>query len=272
MSTLEKLKETCDYVRSKSSLTPEIGIVLGSGLGDFVDAVTVDVSIPYSEIPHFVPPSVVGHGGDLVIGQLNGKSLAILKGRVHYYEGHSMDQVIFPVRSLGQLGVKTLILTNSAGGMLEGMQPADLMIIEDHINLMGTNPLIGNNEEELGPRFPDMTDCYKKHLIEKMKSTFQKLSLKHHSGVYCGLTGPSYETPAEIRYLKTIGAGAAGMSTVPEAIAANHMGIDVCGVSCITNLAAGISPEKLSHDEVTENAAKAAENFKVFLKTFISEL
>ena len=272
MSLYKKLLETKDFLQQKTESRPKTGIVLGSGLGEFANGLEKDFEIPISEIPNFVPPTVEGHGGKLIFGRLNGQDLAVLQGRVHFYEGHTMDEVTFPVRTLGLLGVKTLILTNSAGGILDGMNPADLMVITDHINLMGTNPLIGTNLEELGPRFPDMSECYKVRLVEKMRESFDRIGISYHEGVYCGLTGPSYETPSEIQHLKKIGGGAAGMSTVPEAIAANHMGINVCGVSCITNLAAGISSEKLSHDEVTENAAKAAGNFSKFLTDFITNL
>lgn len=265
---MSQVDTTVEFIRSKTNLKPTVGIVLGSGLGKFADSMEIDCKIPYDDIPNFAPPTVEGHNGNLIFGKIGELELAVLQGRVHFYEGHSMEKVIFPVRALRKAGVETLILTNSAGGMLPEMQPAELMIITDHINMMGTNPLIGPNNSDFGPRFPDMSNAYDSTLIELMELAFSNLNLKFHKGVYAGLTGPSYETPAEIKYLQTIGAGAAGMSTVPESIAANHMGMKVAGVSCITNLAAGISPNKLSHDEVTENANKAAASFMSFLKEF----
>jgi len=269
---LDKLTETVSYIRSKSSIKPKIGIILGSGLGAFVQHLQVDAKIPFNEVPHFMNTSVEGHQGNLILGTLGGVSLVVLQGRLHYYEGHSMDTVVFPTRTMAMLGIETLILTNSAGGFGDTMQAGDFMIIEDHINLMGTNPLMGPNLKQLGPRFPDMTEAYDKKLIELMEQTFQQLKSRYHKGIYCGVTGPTYETPAEVRYLKLIGGKAVGMSTVPEAIAANHLGLRVAALSCITNLAAGISRNKLSHDEVTENAKKVEQQFVDFLKTFLGKL
>lgn len=268
----ERLQQTVSFIRGKSQLKPRIGIVLGSGLGAFVKEVEVECSIPFRDIPNFVPPTVDGHQGNLILGKVAGRDVAILQGRNHYYEGHSMEMVVFPTRTLALLGAEVMILTNSAGGFGETMQAGDFMIIEDHINLMGNNPLMGPNIKELGPRFPDMTEAYDRNLIQLMEKAFEKNSIRFHKGIYCGVSGPTYETPAEVRYLKMIGGKAVGMSTVPEAIAANHLGLRVAALSCITNLAAGISRQKLSHDEVTETAKKVEQKFVIFLKDFITEI
>lgn len=270
--TINKLTETVNYLRSKTNIKPKIGIILGSGLGSFVNEVKVEAKFPFQEIPHFMPPTVDGHQGNLIFGSVGSNSLAILQGRNHYYEGHSMETVVFPTRTLALLGVEILILTNSAGGFGDTMQAGDFMIIEDHINLMGTNPLMGPNIKELGPRFPDMTEAYDTKLIQQMESVLKTHGTRYHKGIYCGVSGPTYETPAEVRYLKMIGGKAVGMSTVPEAIAANHLGLRVAALSCITNLAAGISRQKLSHQEVTETAKKVEQQFSHFLKEFISQI
>lgn len=269
---MEKLNKTVSFIRQHSSLQPEVGIILGSGLGSFSTQIKIDKSIPYRDIPHFSVPSVVGHDGHLILGHVGKVPVACLQGRIHFYEGHSIQDVVYPARTLGRLGVKTLFVTNAAGGLQTNMEPGDLMIITDHINQMGTNPLIGPNVKDLGPRFPDMTEAYPLELQQKMELILQKHQIRYHKGVYCALTGPTYETPAEVKYVKTIGASAVGMSTVPEVIVANHMGIKVCGISCITNKAAGISAHKLSHDEVTETAKKVEAQFTLFVKDFISSL
>ena len=266
---LEKLTDTVSFIRSQTSLKPKIGIILGSGLGAFVNEVQVEKNLSFRDIPNFNPPTVDGHQGNLLFGKVGPHPLAILQGRNHYYEGHSMETVVFPTRTLALLGIEILILTNSAGGFGDTMQAGDFMIIEDHINLMGTNPLMGPNIKELGPRFPDMTEAYDRKLIQQMETVFQKYNTRYHKGVYCGVSGPTYETPAEVRYLKMIGGKAVGMSTVPESIAANHLGLRVAALSCITNLAAGISRQKLSHDEVTETAKKVEQQFTLFLRDFI---
>lgn len=269
---LDKLTETVSYIRSRSSLKPKIGIILGSGLGAFVQHLKIDAKIAFNEIPHFVSTSVEGHQGNLILGTLDDQPIIALQGRLHYYEGHSMDTVVYPTRTMALLGIENLILTNSAGGFGDTMQAGDFMIIEDHINLMGINPLMGPNLKQLGPRFPDMTEAYDKKFVEIMEKTFQDMNCRYHKGIYCGVTGPTYETPAEVRYLKLIGGKAVGMSTVPETIAANHLGLRVAALSCITNLAAGISRNKLSHDEVTDNAKKVEQQFVGFLKAFISKI
>lgn len=271
-NVIEKLQATTQFIRTKTAAKPRIGIVLGSGLGAFVKGIEIETTIPFNDIPHFNPPTVEGHSGNLIFGKVNGQSIVILQGRNHYYEGHSMESVVFPVRTLAFLGIEILLLTNSAGGMGDGMAAGDFMIIDDHINLMGVNPLMGPNIKELGPRFPDMTEAYDKKIVAIMESIFTEQQTRFHKGIYCGVTGPTYETPAEVRYLKNIGGKAVGMSTVPETIAANHLGLRVGAVSCITNLAAGISSNKLSHDEVTETAKLVEIKFTNFLKTLIQKL
>ncbi len=272
MEVLEKLQETTTSLRTSSSLKPKVGLILGSGLGAFVKNVNVEATIPYDQIPHFAPPTVEGHSGRLVLGTVGKIPMAILQGRTHYYEGHTMESVVYPVRTLAMLGIETLILTNSAGGLDPAMSPGDFTVIEDHINLMGINPLMGPNIKNLGPRFPDMTEAYDKKLTEKMCATLKQLNIPFWKGVYCGVSGPAYETPAEVRFLQMIGGKAVGMSTVPESIAANHLGLRVCAVSCITNLASGLGKHKLTHDEVTERAKSVEEKFSLFLTTFLSSL
>ncbi len=265
----ENLEESVAYIRSRSQLKPRIGIVLGSGLGAFVDEMDVETTLPYDEIPGFIAPSVEGHGGRLLLGHIKGVPIACLQGRVHYYEGHSMTAVVHPTRTIAMLGIEILMLTNSAGGLDPQMQPGDFMILDDHINLMGDNPLKGPNIAQLGPRFPDMSEAYDRKLNDKMADLLAKKSIRHSRGIYCAVSGPTYETPAEVRYLQMIGGRAVGMSTVPETIAANHLGLRVCALSCITNPAAGISKHKLSHEEVTQTAKLVSDKFCEFLKDFL---
>lgn len=271
MDVLDQLQETTQYIRSKSQLKPRMGIVLGSGLGAFVNHIQVDAVVPYSEIPNFVAPSVEGHSGRLVFGTLHDQPLVIMQGRVHYYEGHTMEQVAYPIRTMAMLGIETLVLTNSAGGLDPDMQSGDFMVIEDHINLMGNNPLMGPNIKNLGPRFPDMTEAYDKELTGKLLTILEKNKIRHWKGVYCGVSGPTYETPSEVRFLQIIGGNAVGMSTVPESIAANHLGLRVCAISCITNPAAGIHTTKLTHEEVTEMANSVEQKFSDLLNEFIKD-
>ena len=266
---LEKLQETTDFIRSRSQIKPKLGLVLGSGLGSFVSEIQVETKIPYSEIPHFLPTSIEGHTGALLMGTVGTIPIAVLQGRIHYYEGHSMEQVVCPTRVLAMLGIETLILTNAAGGLSEKMQPGHFMILTDHINLMGDNPLKGPNIKNLGPRFPDMTEAYDTQLVKRLQSIMTEKKIQHSAGVYCGVSGPTYETPAEVRFLKIIGGSAVGMSTVPETVAANHLGLRVAAISCITNMAAGLSHRKLSHDEVTETAKMVEAQFKDLMKTFV---
>ncbi len=270
---LEKLAQTSDFIKEKlEGRKPSIGIILGSGLGVFADELNNKIEIPYDEIPNFHKPTVVGHKGRLVIGDIDGVELAVFQGRFHRYEGHPFEDVVLPVRVLSQIGVETVVLTNASGGINSQYKPGDLVYISDHINLTGDNPLIGPNPEELGVRFPDLSEAYdqglSKHLIESAK----ELDFDLHPGVYAGVLGPSYETPAEIRMLKIIGADMVGMSTVPESIAANHAGLKVCGISCITNYAAGISQEKLSHDDVKHVANMAMEKFTKLLKLAVVKI
>ncbi|MEN8221768.1 MAG: purine-nucleoside phosphorylase [Acidobacteriota bacterium] len=261
MDIYDKIVEASEFIKRKIDVVPEAGVVLGSGLGDFADEVDKSVVIPYDDIPHFKKVKVKGHAGNLVAGMVSGKAVVVLQGRYHFYEGHDIRDIVFPVRVLCSLGIKDLIITNAAGGINGAFTPGDLMVITDHINLMGENPLTGDNDERLGPRFPDMSSIYDNTQSEKIISTARSLSISVKSGVYAGLMGPSYETPAEIRMLKAIGADSVGMSTVPEAIAAKHMGMNVMGVSCITNYAAGITDQPLDHKEVTETADRVKEDF-----------
>ncbi len=276
MEVLAKLRESVDFVRTRCSVKPKVGVILGSGLGSFVKTVKVACSLPYHEIPNFVSPSVEGHSGNLILGHVGTGAvpvpIAVLQGRLHYYEGHSMERVVHGSRVMALLGIETLIVTNSAGGFGETMQAGDFMVIEDHLNLMGDNPLKGPNLHELGPRFPDMTEAYDKVLINKMESVFQQQGTRFHKGIYCAVSGPTYETPAEVRYLKMIGGKAVGMSTVPEVIAANHLGLRVGAVSCITNMAAGMNSQKLTHQEVTETAKKVETQFSEFLLRLIETI
>lgn len=256
------IEETLDYINEYTdNFEPEIGIVLGSGLGDLADKYC-DIAIPYSNIPHFAKSTVQGHKGQLVFADINGRKVVMMQGRNHFYEGHSMSDVTYPIKVMKKLGVKTLILTNAAGAVNKSFRPADLMVITDHINFMGTNPLIGPNDEDFGARFPDMSEVYNKNLIKIVDAAGRllKLDLKH--GVYMATTGPSYETPAEIKMARFMGADAIGMSTVPEAIVANYCGIDVIGISCISNYATGVSTKKLSHEEVIETTDKVKSKFK----------
>lgn len=269
---IEQLQETANFIRSRTNFKPKIGVTLGSGLGAFVNEIQVEAKFPFDEIPHFSPTTVEGHSGNLILGTVEGVPIAVLQGRLHFYEGHSMERVAFPTRALAMLGIEILALTNSSGGLDPNMTPGDFMIIEDHINLMGTNPLMGPNLKQLGPRFPDMTEAYDRNLIERLEAVFNAQGARYHKGVYCGVSGPTYETPAEVRFLKLIGGKAVGMSTVPEVIAANHLGLRVCAVSCITNLAAGISKKKLTHEEVTHTAKVVEKEFCGFLREFIKGL
>jgi purine-nucleoside phosphorylase len=267
--TIQKLTETAAFIKLNSKTKPRIGIILGSGLGHFVQHMNVEATIPFHKIPHFIPPTVEGHSGNLILGTIDDVPLVVLQGRLHYYEGHPMDVVAYPTRTMATLGIETLIVTNSAGGYGDGMKAGDFMIIEDHINMMGTNPLMGPNIKELGPRFPDMTKAYDPELVEIAERVFRTQKTFVHKGIYVGVTGPTYETPSEIRMFKLLGGKAVGMSTVPEVIAANHMGLRVAAISCITNLAAGISENKLNHEEVTETAKKVEQKFCGFLKEYV---
>ncbi len=272
MTIFDQLNEAADFIRQHDPETPEVGIVLGSGLGEFAEKIERAASIPYEEIPYFKKVKVAGHAGKLVMGKVNGRKVAIMQGRYHYYEGHDIHELVFPVRVLCKLGAGKLLLTNAAGGINQCLEAGDLMIIRDHINLMGTNPLKGENDNRLGPRFPDMTEVYDEEMREIIAVGMRELGMGVKKGVYAALSGPSYETPAEIKMLSILGADAVGMSTVPEAIAARHMGARIAGISCITNLAAGISKKPLDHKEVTETADRKKEFFIELLKNTIPKL
>jgi purine-nucleoside phosphorylase len=268
----EQVQGAAEFVRARAQTIPEIAVVLGSGLGAFASSLQRSTSLDYVDIPHWPASRVVGHEGRLVVGETAGRPLAVLAGRAHYYEGHDLRTVTFATRVLGVLGVKVLILTNAAGGVNTGLSAGDLMVIDDHLNLLGSNPLIGPNEERFGVRFPDLTNVYSPRLRRIADEAGTSLGLKMPHGVYAAWHGPAYETPAEVRYLRTIGADAVGMSTVPEAIVARHMRIEVLGISCITNLAAGVSPRPLNHDEVLETAERVRAEFMALLNEIIARL
>ncbi|HEX7153440.1 MAG TPA: purine-nucleoside phosphorylase [Thermoanaerobaculia bacterium] len=261
MNKMSALTDAVAYVRSKSKIQPETGVILGSGLGNVVDAIDVEASIPYSEIPGARASTVVGHQGRMLLGRAEGRPVVVMQGRVHFYEGYEMDEVMFLARLIGRLGIRNLIVTNAAGGVTTSFAPGDLMLISDHINFMGVNPLRGPNVEELGVRFPDMSEAYPEHLRVIAREVASRLGIKVQEGVYLALSGPTYETPAEIRAFRVLGADAVGMSTVPEVIAMSHMQIPVLGISCITNMAAGILKQKLSHQEVIDTTTRVQKEF-----------
>lgn len=270
------LQITVDFLRNEISnklgnFIPEIGIVLGSGLGELADEYC-DLAIPYSEIPGFEVSTVSGHKGRLVFAEINGKKVVMMQGRFHYYEGHSIQKVVYPVKVMKKLGVETLILTNAAGGVNPAFNPSDLMVITDHINYMGVNPLMGVNDDSLGERFPDMTEAYTPKLVEFTKKTASKLGIDLQEGVYMAFSGPSYETPAEIRMARTMGADAVGMSTVPEAIIASWAKMNLIGISCICNSAAGVSNVALSHEDVISAANIAKDRFKLLVKELVKNI
>lgn len=267
----EKAKKSAQYIAELSKVKPEIGLILGSGLGILADEIENAIAIPYSEIPDFPTSTVQGHAGQLVIGQLSGKTVVAMQGRFHFYEGYSMETVTFPVRVMKLLGVEKLIVTNAAGGVNESFSPGDLMLITDHINFMG-NPLIGRNDERFGPRFPDMSTAYDRAFQELARKVAAEQNISIQEGVYFGLTGPTYETPAEVRMVRTLGGDAVGMSTVPEVIVANHCSMRVLGISCITNMAAGILDQPLDHGEVIETTEKVKNTFLRYVKELIHNL
>ncbi|MBN2693756.1 purine-nucleoside phosphorylase [bacterium] len=269
---LKSIYEAVGYLTKKVKDFPKIAVILGSGLGDYADTFEDKEVIPYSEIPNFPQSTVHGHSGNLVIGKVHGKRVVAMQGRVHFYEGYSMEEVTFPARVLSAMGVKTVVITNAAGGINKNFTHGDLMMIKDHINFMGTNPLIGQNLESFGVRFPDMTEVYSQKLRKKMKDVANKMNINIKEGVYIAMSGPSYETPAEIKMGSVLGADAVGMSTVPESIVFGHSGVDVVGVSCITNMAAGISKTKLSHQEVSDTANKVKDVFTNLIDNFLKAL
>ena len=261
MDETVKIQSAAEYIRSQVSFRPTLGLVLGSGLGDYADTLEDAVRIPYAQIPNFPVPSIPGHTGALVFGRKCGQEVVVMQGRIHYYEGLPQRQITLPIRVLAALGVKTVVLTNACGGVNLNFRPGDLMLISDHINLSGDNPLIGPNLDAFGPRFPDMSDLYTASLRRAIKQAAGKEGIALQEGVYGMSSGPNYETPAEIRMYRTLGADTVGMSTVPEALVAGHCGLKVVGISCITNMAAGILPVKLSHAEVTETANRVSKTF-----------
>lgn len=269
MNVLAELSEAVLAVHGRSKIVPAVGVVLGSGLGAWADSLSSLDRIPYGEIPRMPQSSVVGHAGNLCLGRSDGVPVACLQGRVHLYEGHAPDRVVFGVRLLARLGCRAVLLTNAAGGLAAAFTPGDLMLVTDHLNLMGKNPLSGPNIEAFGPRFPDMTDAYEPALRAAAREAAAETGTTLHEGVYAGLLGPTYETPAEIRMLATLGASAVGMSTVPEVIALRHMGVPAAAISCITNLAAGISKTKLDHSEVEATARMTRDRFTALLSAWV---
>jgi purine-nucleoside phosphorylase len=272
MSYYDNIQAAAAAIRGRVKTLPTVAVVLGSGLGDFANTPADPVSLPYDQLPHWPVSGVIGHEGRLVVGRVKGKTVAVLAGRCHAYEGHDLGTVTFAVRTMGVLGVKTVILTNAAGGVNTGFASGALMVIDDHINLSGGNPLVGPNEDRLGPRFPDMTEVYSRRLRDLADESGRAIGLPLAHGVYAALMGPSYETPAEIRYLRAIGADAVGMSTAAEAIAARHMGREVLGISCISNMAAGVLPQPLHHNEVLETTRRVRDRFMALLEEVIGRL
>jgi purine-nucleoside phosphorylase len=272
LSTWDRVEEAVAHIRTRCPTLPETAIVLGSGLGDFADTLLDAIAMPYADLPHWPPSRVIGHAGRLVIGTVAGKRIAVLSGRVHFYEGHDLASVVFGTRVMGRLGVRRVILTNAAGGINTAFAEGALMIIDDHINMLGSNPLIGANDDRFGVRFPDMTEVYSKRLRHLADEAAAAKGITVSHGVYVAVHGPSYETPAEIRFYRQIGADAIGMSTVPEAIAARHMGLEVLGISCISNAAAGILPQPIVHDEVIATMQRIRSSFVALLEGIIERI
>ena len=283
--TFEYAQEAADFITAKYPHPIKTSVVLGSGLGAFADGLQNAVRIPYEQIPHFARSTVEGHAGRLVLGEIGGVHVAVQQGRFHYYEGYEMQQVMFPMRAFGRMGVENVILTNAAGSLEPEYPPGSLMLITDHMNCMGVNPLRGPNDARLGARFPDMTQVYDRELQQITHDEAQAIAQERfekgidsnkldlmHRGVYCALSGPTYETPSEVRMYRVLGANAVGMSTVPEAIAARHQGMRVLGISCITNFAAGMTGENINHEEVMETGARVAEVFKELLRRVIARI
>lgn len=272
MHQTKDILEAKEFIQSKTDHKPTVGLVLGSGLGVMAGEIEDAVAIPYHEIPHFAQSSAVGHANELVIGKLAGVTVAAMKGRFHFYEGFTLDEVTFPIRVMKALGIETVIITNAAGAVNTDFSPGDLMLITDHINLTGRNPLIGRNNDELGPRFPDSSRIYTKELQNLALDVAKSINISLKQGVYAWWTGPSYETPAEVRMIRILGGDACGMSTVPETIVASHGGMNVLGISCLTNMASGILETPLSHEEVIEVANKAKDQFVRLIKGILEKL
>lgn len=272
MDKVQKAKLAMEWIQSKVTIQPKVGLILGSGLGVLADEIEHAITLPYADIPGFPVSTVEGHAGQLVIGELEGMPVMAMQGRFHYYEGYDLDEVTFPIRVMKEIGIETMMVTNAAGSLNQEFQPGDLMLITDHINQAGTNPLIGRNEAEWGVRFPDMSTAYTPELQTIVKEVAKTCNVDLKTGVYVWNSGPSYETPAEVRMLRAIGGDAVGMSTVPEVIVARHCDINVIGMSCITNMAAGILDQPLSHDEVMETADKVRETFTRLVKAVVREV
>jgi purine-nucleoside phosphorylase len=267
-----RAERAAKFILSKTKLRPRIGLVLGSGLGAFADDIANAARIEYKKIPHFPRSTAIGHAGRMVIGKVSDVPVAVMQGRVHFYEGYTQQQVIFPMRVMARMGIRAVVVTNAAGGINRDFKQGCLVVLRDHINLQGTNPLIGPNEDRFGLRFPDMTQVYHKPYQEAALAEGKRLKVEMAQGIYAALTGPSYETPAEIRYLRTIGADLAGMSTVPEVIAAAHMGIRVLGISCVTNMAAGILDQPITTEEVIETGERVKADFVALLRAVIPRM
>jgi purine-nucleoside phosphorylase len=271
-SEFARTQRAAKFILAQAKLRPKIGLVLGSGLGAFADELDSPTRIPFSKIPGFPQSTVEGHSGRLVIGKVGNVPVAAMQGRVHFYEGYSMEQVTFPMRVLWQMGIRAAILTNAAGAINAAYSQGALVVIRDHINLQGTNPLIGPNDQRFGVRFPDMSHAYTKEFRDVAAAEAKRLGIPAHEGVYAAMTGPSFETPAEIRYLKAIGADLVGMSTVPEVIVARHMGIRVLGISCVTNMAAGLADREINHAEVMETGERVKGQFIALLRAVIPSI
>jgi purine-nucleoside phosphorylase len=269
---LQQIQEAKSYIEQQTAIRPAIGLILGSGLGVLAEEIEDAVKIPYETIPYFPVSTVEGHAGQLVIGRLSGKNVVAMQGRFHYYEGYSQQEVVFPVYVMKFLGVKTLIATNAAGGMNPSFAPGDLMIITDHLNMTGDNPLIGPHVPELGPRFPDMSRAYDPELVKLAEKVAERLNIRIQKGVYAGVSGPTYLTPSELIMLRNLGGSAVGMSTVPEVIAANHTGLRVLGISCITDMAIGEELEPLTHEQVVEVANRTRPRFIRLVKGIVEEV
>lgn len=269
---MERIKETAAYIKQRIKTVPQVGIILGTGLGGLVNEIRTEVSIPYSEIPNFPVSTVQGHGGNLIFGTLGGKNVVAMQGRFHYYEGYTMQELVFPVRVMKQLGIQMLVVSNAAGGLDPAFHVGDIMIIRDHINIFPSNPLLGPNNDELGTRFPDMSDAYAPEFIHMAGSIAKELGIKVQKGVYTAVTGPCFETPAECRLVRKLGADAVGMSTIPEVIAARHMGLKVFAVSIITDMAVEGTMEEISHEEVIKAANSAEPKMTRLLLELLSRI
>lgn len=261
-----------EFIREKIDFTPEVGIILGSGLGNFADKIEDKFEISYSDIPGFTQSTVAGHDGKLIFGKVNGKNVVAMKGRLHYYEGLGIDKVVFPTKVLCDLKIKNLIVTNACGACNEDFNPGDIMIIRDHINFAGVNPLIGKNDDSIGPRFLDMSEVYSKELINISKNVFERLNMNYREGVYMYFTGPTYETASEVKMARILGADTVGMSTVPEVIIARHRGVKVLGLSCVTNMGTGILDEPLDHSEVIEVTTNIESKFNRLVEEIIGDM